>query len=182
MKFDIVIIGGGLAGTTAGVELLKAGKSCCIVTEGLSLHKTPADEYIAIGGTMLRGDSVIKGVWDGDTLKSVRTRNLEDTPLEGRHFILATGKFISKGLVATMDAVTEPVFGCDVEFDPCRDHWYDSDFYAPQPFEAFGVKTTGDGRVLIGGKAATNLWAAGEVLSGIIDIEKTALDVCRNLI
>lgn len=176
MKYDIIIIGGGLAGLTAGVELLKAGRSCCIVSEGLSLHKTPKEEYIAAGGTFLAGDSVISGVWNGRTLLSVRTRNLEETPLEAEHFILASGKFFSRGLIATMEAVIEPVFGCDVEFDPCRDHWYDNDFHAVQPFERFGVKTTPEGRVLIGGKTAENLWAAGEILAGDNDIEKTALD------
>lgn len=184
MKYDVIIIGGGLAGVTAGIELLKAGRRCCIVSEGLSLHKTPKDEYIAAGGTFLAGDSVISGVWNGGTLLSIRTRNMEDTPLEADHFILASGKFFSRGLIATMDAVIEPVFGCDVEFDPCRDRWYDSDFYAVQPFERFGVKTTPEGRVLIGGKPAANLWAAGEILAGDIDIdiEQTAKDVCRKLI
>lgn len=182
MKYDVIIIGGGLAGVTAGIELLKAGRRCCIVSEGLSLNKTPKDEYIAAGGTFLAGDSVISGVWNGGTLLSVRTRNMEDTPLEADHFILASGKFFSRGLIATMEAVIEPVFGCDVEYEHDRDKWYDSDFYAVQPFERFGVKTTPEGRAFIGGKPAANLWAAGEILSGDIDIEQTAKDVCRKLI
>lgn len=182
MKYDVIIIGGGLAGITAGMELLKAGRTCCIVSEGLSLHKTPKEEYIAAGGTFLAGDSVISGVWDGDALLSVRTRNLEATPLEADNFILASGKFFSRGLVATMDTVYEPVFGCDVEFDPCRDRWYDSDFYAIQPFERFGVKTTPEGRVLIDGKPTANLWAAGEILAGDIDIELTATNIAATII
>ena len=181
MRYDVVIIGGGLAGTTAGLELQKAGLSCCIVSEGLSLHSTPKAEYVRCGGTFLPGDSVIGGIWDGNRLLSVRTRNLDGTPLEASHFILATGKFFSRGLVATMDAVLEPVFGADVEFDPCRDRWYDPDFFAPQPFESFGVRTEGC-RVLFGGRPADNLYAAGEVLCGQGDIIESALEVCRTII
>ncbi|MBQ0005973.1 MAG: FAD-binding protein [Alistipes sp.] len=182
MRYDIIIIGGGLAGVTAGLQLHKAGKRCLIISEGLSLHKTPKDEYIAAGGAFLPGDSVISGEWDGNALKAVRTRNLEGTRLEADHFILASGKFFSRGLVATMDAVIEPVFGCDVEFDSCRDKWYNDDFYAVQPFERFGVKPTEDGRVFIGGVPAANLWAAGEILAGETDIEQSALKIVSILV
>ena len=182
MKYDVIIIGGGLAGLTAGVELCRAGKTCCVVSEGLSLHEdAPKAGFLAAGGVLLSGDSVVDGIWDGMTLKSVRTRNLEDTPLEAVHFILATGKFFSRGLVATMDSVRESVFGADVEFDPCRDRWYDQDFFAPQPFERFGVRTF-EGRVLFGGVPSDNLYAAGEVLCGEVDIIESALDICRRII
>ena len=182
MNYDIVIIGGGLAGMTAGLELQKAGLRCCVVSEGLSLHKTPKAEFLATGGTLLMGDSVTGGLWDGLRLKAVRTRNLEDTLLEAGAFILCTGAFFSKGLAADMDSVRETVFGADVQFEGCRDLWYDPDFFAPQPFESFGVQTDREGRVLFDGKRAENLYAAGEVLAGKVDIVKSALEVCRRII
>ena len=39
MKFDVIIIGSGLAGLTAGIRLAEAGKSCAIISNGQSaLH------------------------------------------------------------------------------------------------------------------------------------------------
>lgn len=182
MRFDVVIIGGGLAGITAGIALQKAGRRCVVVAEGLSLHECPRTEFVELGGTLLRGDSAVGGEWDGDVLRCIRTRNLGNTRLRGDHFILATGKFFSKGLVSTMDGIEEPVFGCDVQYDPDRSRWTDPDFFAPQPFESFGVLTDALGRVMIGGRPAANLYAAGEILAGRPDIVKSALEVCRNII
>lgn len=181
MKYDVVIIGGGLAGVTAGIRLQKAGKECCIISGGLSLNDVPRQEFIALGGAFLTGGRVLGGLWNGDELESLVVSNLEGTGLCADNYILATGKFFSKGLVATMDNIYEPLFGCDVEFEPDRGKWYDPDFFAPQPFERFGVKTQ-DGRVLRDGVPMKNLYAAGEILAGDIDIVNSALDVCNRII
>jgi len=182
MKYDVVIIGGGLAGVTAALELQKAGKRCIVVSEGLSLHQTPKSEYLAAGGMFLAGDRVTGGEWNGSKLVNIRTRNLEDTVLQAEHFILSTGKFFSRGLIADMNSISEPVFGADVYFEEGRDNWFSPDFFAPQPFESFGVKTDEEGRVMLGGKITDNLYAAGEVLAGNVDIVKSALNVCKNII
>ncbi len=182
MKYDVVIIGGGLAGMTAGVALCRAGKSCIAVAEGLSLHKTLRKEFISSGGMILAGDSVLDGVFDSGILKAVHTRNLENTLLEADYFILATGKFFSRGLVSTMDKIYEPVFGADVSYDEDRTSWCNSDFYAPQSFEKFGVITDGDYRVMIGGQPVENLYAAGEILAGDVDIVNSAEEVCKRII
>ncbi len=183
MYFDVVIIGGGPAGTAAGVRLLGAGLSCAVVSEGLSLGSGSKAEFLRLGGTFLPGDSVLGGEFSAQgSLLSVRTRNLEGTPLQARDFILATGRFFSKGLVSTMDRVYEPVFGCEVEFDPDRSKWCSQDFFAPQPFEDFGVITDECGRVSIGGTVVPNLYACGEVLRGRQDISQSVDRVCRSII
>lgn len=182
MKCDVVIIGGGLAGVTAALELQRAGRRCVVVAGGVSLHETPRAEFIAAGGVFLRGDFVMKGEWAGDRLLRVWTKNLGREPISADHFILATGRFFSKGLVSTMDEIYEPVFGCDVRYDRDRSAWVNLDFFGPQPFEEYGVETDGNGRAMIEGVPAGNLYVAGEILGGGIDIEQSALAVCRNII
>lgn len=181
MKYDVIIIGGGLAGFTAGIRLLQAGRKCCIVSGGLSLHEVPKAQFKELGGVVLAGNRVVDGEWDGDRLVSAGTSNLEGTRLKADNYILATGKFFSRGLVATMDEILEPLFGCDVDYVPGRANWIDPDFFAPQPFESFGVRTE-RGLVLRGGRRTENLYAAGEILAGDVDIEKSAMDVCDRII
>ena len=182
MRCDVVIIGGGLAGLTAALELQRTGRRCVVVAGGMSLHETPRAAFIAAGGVFLRGDFVKRGEWKGSRLLRVWTRNLGPEPIEAKDFILATGRFFSKGLASTMDEIYEPIFGCDVRYDKDRSAWVNTDFFGPQPFEEFGVETDGCGHAMIHGVAAENLYAAGEILCGRKDIEQSALAVCRNII
>lgn len=183
MKYDVVIIGGGLAGMTAGVQLQKAGKRTLAVAFGLSMHQTPRAEYVALGGTVLAGDLVKDGIFENGILKGIHTAKLGKTAIYADNFILSTGKFFSKGLISTMSRVYEPVFGCDVEYVSDRSKWVSQDFFADQPFMAFGVKTDEKGCVSIDGKTVSNLYAAGEILCGEnVDIVESALKICRNLI
>ena len=166
MKFDVVIIGGGLAGMTAATKLQADGLKCAVVAEGLSLHNPSRREFCAAGGTLLAGDKVVCGRFDGGRLVSVRTEKLGDVELEAGAFVLATGKYFSRGLVADMDRVYEPLFGLDVKYEEDRSKWFGASFSAPQKFLEFGVMTE-DGCALKDGKKIVNLFPAGEVLAGI---------------
>lgn len=171
MRFDVVIIGGGPAGTGIGLELQRSGLDCLVVSEGLGLEESPRREFVEAGGTLLPGDSVLGGTISEGKVTGVATRNLKGTPIEASCYVLATGRFFSKGLISTMDGIFEPVFGCDVLYDRDSTNWTNPDFYAPQPFEDFGVVTDDQGRVSIGGRTISNLFAAGEVLAGKIGMQ-----------
>lgn len=178
MKFDVVVIGGGLAGMTAATELQRAGLRCAVVATGLSLHEAPRHDFKAAGGTLLAGDTVVGGKIEDGRVKSVCTEKLGDVTLEAGWFILATGKYFSKGIVADMDRVYEPLFGLDVDFDEDRGKWFDPSFAAPQRFLEFGVKTKG-GCALKDGSPITNLLPVGEVLAGISSAQGDATAAIR---
>jgi anaerobic glycerol-3-phosphate dehydrogenase B subunit len=184
MKYDVIVIGGGLAGCSAADILAEAGRKVALFSEGLSLHDAsegPASHkaqahspYSALsalaakGVTVFRGDSIISAELSEDGTKVVRaySRNLGDEPLEAAAYVLATGKFFSRGIISNMEGMYEPVFDADVEFETEHSKWYDTDFFAVQPYERFGVKTDAEGCVLKGGISVKNLYAAGQVLAG----------------
>lgn len=182
MKFDAVIIGGGLAGMTAATALQQGGLKCAVVAEGLSLSGASREAYTAAGGTLLAGDRVTGGTIENGRLVSIRTEKLGDVTLEARAFILATGKFFSRGIVADMQKVYEPIFGLDVQYDADRSTWFSPSFSAPQRFLEFGVIAE-DGCAVRNGVKIENLFPAGEVLAGLssaasdatAEIKKSAL-------
>ena len=182
MKFDVVVIGGGLAGMTAATALQQGGLKCAVVAEGLSLSGASREAYTAAGGTLLAGDRVTGGTIENGRLMSIRTEKLGDVTLEARAFILATGKFFSRGIVADMQKVYEPIFGLDVQYDADRSTWFSPSFAAPQRFLEFGVIAE-DGCAVRDGVRIENLFPAGEVLAGLssaasdatAEIKKSAL-------
>ena len=204
MKYDAIVIGGGLAGCTAAGVLAEAGRKVAVFSEGLSLHDAsegPAShkeqarppyaalsELAAKGVTVFRGDSIIRAEMSGDGSQVARvfSRNLGDEPLEAAAYVLATGKFFSRGIISHMGGMYEPVFGSDVEFEPDHSKWFDPDFFATQPYERFGVKTDPEGHVLKGGVSVVNLFAAGQVLAGEpmsdIDIETSGRTAAKEVL
>ena len=167
MKFDIIIIGAGASGMRVALTLQKAGKKTAVIGLGRSVNEVEVAPYEHLGGTLLIGDSVTEGVFEGDRLRAVRTANLGSYALEAERFVIATGKFLGRGLVSDMEGVYEPLFGLDVDYDPDRSRWFDPSFAAPQPFLRFGVRTDAQSRPSIGGRTVENLYACGELLAGI---------------
>ena len=178
MKFDVVIIGGGLAGVTAGTLLQQAGLKCALVAEGLTLDATSRQDFRAAGGTLLQGDRVIGGVFEKDRLCGVQTEKLGDELLFADSFVLATGKYFSRGIVADMNKVYEPIFGLDVEYDADRSTWFNPSFASRQRFLDFGVVAR-SGKAVKNGEPIVNLYPAGEVLSGVSGAQGDASEIIR---
>lgn len=179
MKFDVAIIGGGLAGYTAALDLAERGFRCAVVAEGLSLRDVPVRSLPADRCSLFIGDRVISADVADGRIAALHTLRLEDEALEADNFILATGKYFSKGIVVDMHRIYEPVFGLDVEADDDRSTWFESDFGSSQKFLSFGVKNYGHGHVSVEGVMLSNLFAAGEVLAGITGIEPDAEEIIK---
>ena len=170
MKFDVLIIGAGKAGTAVAGELQKKGLKCALITSGKSIHLCSQEQFVRDGGVFLQGDKVLGAeIVDG---KVVSVETEKTGRIEAGTFVLCTGKFFAGGLVADMDRVYEPIFGLPVQYEQARSKWFDSDFSKPQPFMKFGVADS---------NPLKNLYLAGEILAGDVDIIKSAEDVCRKI-
>ncbi len=134
---------------------------------GIRTQMTLKAEFENAGGRFLLGDSVTEAEFNGDgTVKCVRTANFGDISIYADNFVLATGSFFSKGLIATPDTVYEPVFGIDLLFEEKRDGWFDRNFWKRQNYISFGAKVDGRLNASIGGVTVSNLYAIGSILGG----------------
>ncbi len=124
------------------------------------------------GGIYMLGDSVVSGKFEEGRLKSICTYNNGDTEFEADNFILASGSFFSKGLVAYQNKVVEPVLGLDVDASDDRSGWYEKNLYDAQPYMNFGVAVDNSFRVRKDGRTVDNVYAAGSILSGFNAIKE----------
>jgi len=119
-----------------------------------------------LGGTYFLGDNVEEGTFKDNRLVNIKTNNHGDIKLEAEEFILASGSFFSKGIVANPEKLHEPIFGLDINGDSDRAQWFDKNVFNEQPFMRYGVKADSDFRASINGQPIENLYVAGSVLSG----------------
>lgn len=161
-----------------------------ISVPGMRMQMLLRHRFESLGGTYLLGDNVTMGNFDGDRLVSVDTANMGKAALEATHFILATGSFFSKGLIAEPNRIYEPVFGCDVDVEGDRQTWFDKNLFATQKYMEFGIHTDADYNVSRNGKAVMNLKAVGSILGGCDSLKEgsgagvailTALEVADRL-
>lgn len=133
---------------------------------GMRMQTQLRHYFKMLGGNYLMGDTAVNGAFDGDRLSSITTAKLGDMPLKADQFVLATGSFISRGLVADYERVYEPVLGLDVDADADREQWTRFNILEPQAYMGYGVATDGDLRCSKQGTTIQNLHAIGSVLSG----------------
>lgn len=133
---------------------------------GKAVQALLRQRFEALGGRFLLGDRVTGGMLRNGKVEAVKTENLEDDLLKADNYILATGSFMSMGLVANYERVYEPLFGVDVEAEQDHTAWTKHDAFAPQPYMEIGVRTDAQGHVLKDGKTVQNLYAQGSILPG----------------
>lgn len=119
-----------------------------------------------LGGTYFLGDNVVNGVISNDTLNAVSTANFGDDKLLANTFIMATGSFFSRGLVAAPDRIYEPVLGLDVDAPADRNLWFNKNIFAEQPYMSYGLVTDAESHVYHNGRPLKNVYAIGALTGG----------------
>lgn len=134
---------------------------------GIRSQMTLKAEFERNGGRFFLGDNVLEADFNDDgSVKSIATSNFDDIRVYADDFVLATGSFFSKGLIATPEKVYEPVFGADLTYADKRDGWFDRNFWNRQNYISFGAKVSGTLNAFINGKEVSNLYAIGSLIGG----------------
>ncbi len=151
----------------------KVGKPLyCVATTPMSvagqrMQTQLRRRFERLGGTYLLGDNVTAGhIGTDGAIEYISTVNLGEEKLVADNYILASGDFFSRGIIAEPHRIFEPVFGLDVEVDGDRDKWFDRNFFAEQPYMKFGVAIDKNFQPRKDGKTVKNLYAVGAVLGG----------------
>lgn len=134
---------------------------------GVRAQRLLSEEFVRLGGQLIQGDKVISYEMDAEgNIETLSTMNHSDILFRADDFILATGSFFGRGLVATPEEVVEPIFGLDIYAKPSREEWCGEKILGEQPFQRFGVTTDGHLHPSRAGRTIDNLYAVGAVLAG----------------
>lgn len=134
---------------------------------GIRSQMTLKAEFEKAGGRFFLGDTVTDAIIDDEgKVGNIRTANLGDIRIEADNFVLASGSFFSKGLVASPENIYEPVFGADLTFAEGRENWFDRNFWNRQNYISFGAKFDKNLNAYINGHKVENLYVIGSLLGG----------------
>ena len=122
--------------------------------------------YQMLGGAYLAGDTVTTANFDGSHVVNMIATKRPDVPLYAENYVLATGSFIGRGLVADSNTVVEPIAGLDIALPEHRDQWSDYGMMGDQPYMSMGVAVDGNFHGIKDGSPVDNLYAIGALLGG----------------
>ena len=134
---------------------------------GIRSQMALKSEFEKAGGRFFLGDTAIDTTVaeDGNVI-NIGTVNFDDIRLQADNFVLATGSFFSKGLIATPEKVYEPVLGIDLLYNDGRDRWFDRNFWNRQNYISFGAKVDSNLNTFIDGRKVSNVYAIGSLIGG----------------
>lgn len=124
------------------------------------------NRFQELGGTYFLGDKVEEGIFENNRLLNIQTYNHGNIKLEAEEFVLASGSFYSKGLVAGPDKLYEPIFGLDIDGNDNRKSWFDENIFKDQAYMKFGLKTDTQFKASLQEQVIDNLYVAGSGLGG----------------
>jgi len=132
---------------------------------GARIQEHLVSAFTAAGGTYLLGDTVTGATGKEGHIDALHTANLGENALTATNYVLATGSFLSRGLVANYHGISEPIFGLDTDAPADREQWTQFGILEPQQALTYGVLTDDQFRGIAGGKAIDNLRVIGSILS-----------------
>lgn len=144
---------------------------------GMRLDEALKSRFRDLGGMYIAGDSVQSGVIENGQISHVLTATNDTVKLHAKAYILATGSFLSKGLVSEFNVIREPVFNLRVKADQDRSKWYAPEFLSHEghPFTQYGVETDCELHPFDQDKnTIKNMFCAGAVLSGYDPIREAS--------
>lgn len=134
---------------------------------GIRSQMTLKAEFERKGGRFFMGDTAVDADFDENGhIRSIGTVNFGNIRLYAENFVLASGSFFSKGLIATPDRIIEPIFGIDLSYAEGREQWFDKNFWKRQNYISYGAKVSKFLHASIDGKPIANLYAIGSVIAG----------------
>lgn len=134
---------------------------------GIRSQMTLKSEFEKAGGRFFLGDTVTEADFNEDgTVKSISTSNFGDIRMYADYFVMATGSFFSKGLIATPEKVYEPILGLDLIYQKGREGWFDKNFWNKQNYISFGAKVNSALKPSLNGTIVENLYAIGSFVGG----------------
>ena len=134
---------------------------------GIRSQMSLKSEFEKAGGRFFLGDTVTEAEMDENgNISNISTVNFGNIRMYADNFVLASGSFFSKGMIATPEKAYEPVFGLDLTYSEGRENWFNRNFWEKQNYISFGVKVDADLHPSVDGKNIGNLYAIGSLLGG----------------
>jgi glycerol-3-phosphate dehydrogenase subunit B len=137
---------------------------------GIRIFNRFKEWLIQKGATFLQGYSVSKSIITGKRCEGIEIIHPPvTTPYSADRYIMATGRFMGGGLVASDERISEPIFSFPVDQPPSREDWFGKSFFSnlPHPVHEAGIltdssfqPTNGNGEPIL-----ENVWVSGSILA-----------------
>lgn len=158
---------------------------------GVRVAMTMMNSFKAHGGVELVSNRINGGKINDGEVQYLTADHLPEEKLKADNYILATGSFMSQGLVSDYEHIFEPILNLDVHASSNREEWSEESVFEPQAYMNYGVATDSKFHPFKKDITITNMYAIGSVLEGHNHIKQadgtgvsllTALQVTKDIL